>query len=425
MEKTLYKSNSTGELKTVTDSRRDFLAKIGKGALLASLGMFGAGCEAVDRGLFGRGLTPIVLVEAQEAGLPKSDMLVHSQNPFNGEFAPHRLNDDVTPTARHFVRNNSGIPERAVRQDLRGWKLVIDGEVHKALALSMDDLESFPQVTLEVVLECAGNGRNLFEPKVSGTPWQRGAIACSEWTGVRLRDVLQAAGLKSSAVYTGNYGEDIPSDGSEPFSRGIPIEKAMDEHTLIALKMNGETLPAAHGFPARLIVPGWIGSAMQKWLNRIWVRDRVHDSEKMSGYSYRIPAYPIAPGDNPPVEDMRVATAWQVKSLIARPEPHLEFGVGVPVKVRGHAWGGENQVFTVVVSTDFGLQWQETRLIQPPNRYAWYHWETELTFANKGYYEIWARASDETGAAQPFTQPWNPKGYLGNVIHKVPVSVVA
>jgi len=425
MEKTLYKSNSTGELKTVTDSRRDFLAKIGKGALLASLGMFGAGCEAVDRGLFGRGLTPIVLVEAQEAGLPKSDMLVRSQNPFNGEFAPHRLNDDVTPTARHFVRNNSGIPERAVRQDLRGWKLVIDGEVHKALALSMDDLASFPQVTLEVVLECAGNGRNLFEPKVSGTPWQRGAIACSEWTGVRLRDVLQAAGLKSSAVYTGNYGEDIPSDGSESFSRGIPIEKAMDEHTLIALKMNGETLPAAHGFPARLIVPGWIGSAMQKWLNRIWVRDRVHDSEKMSGYSYRIPAYPIAPGDKPPVEDMRVATAWRVKSLITRPEPHLEFGVGVPVKARGHAWAGENHVDRVVVSTDFGLQWQETRLIQPSNRYAWYHWETELTFANKGYYEIWARASDETGAAQPFTQPWNPKGYLGNVIHRVPVSVVA
>ena len=258
MEKTLYKSNSTGELKTVTDSRRDFLAKIGKGALLASLGMFGAGCEAVDRGLFGRGLTPIVLVEAQEAGLPKSDMLVHSENPFNGEFAPHFLNDDVTPTARHFVRNNSGIPERAVRQDLRGWKLVIDGEVHKALALSMDDLASFPQVTLEVVLECAGNGRNLFEPKVSGTSWQRGAIACSEWTGVRLRDVLQAAGLKSSAVYTGNYGEDIPSDGSEPFSRGIPIEKAMDEHTLIALKMNGETLPAAPPDSPRAIDCAWV-----------------------------------------------------------------------------------------------------------------------------------------------------------------------
>ena len=114
MEKTAYKSNSTDGLETVPDSRRDFLAKLGKGALFVSLGVFGAGCEAVDRGLLGRGLTPIVLVEAQEAGLPKSEMLVHSQNPFNGEFVPHLLNDDVTPTARHFVRNNSGIPERSV-----------------------------------------------------------------------------------------------------------------------------------------------------------------------------------------------------------------------------------------------------------------------------------------------------------------------
>ena len=406
-------------------SRRDFLAKIGKTTLLASLGVFGAGCEAVDRGLLDRGLTPVVLVDAQAAGLPKPDMFVHSENPFNGEFAPHLLNDDVTPTERHFVRNNSGIPERAVKKELRGWKLLVDGEVHKELTLSMDDLLRFPQVTMEVVLECAGNGRNLFSPEVSGTPWQRGAVACSEWTGVRLRDVLQAAGLKPSAVYTGNYGEDLRNDGSEPFSRGIPIEKAMDEHTLIALKMNGEVLPAPHGFPARLIVPGWIGSAMQKWLNRIWVRDRVHDSEKMSGYAYRIPAYPIAPGDKPPIEDMRIATAWQVKSLITQPQSNVEFSAGTPIVARGHAWAGENPIDKVLVSTDFGIHWQETRLTPPSNRYAWYHWETELTLTNRGYYEIWARAYDNTGAAQPFTQPWNPKGYLGNVIHRVPVSAVA
>ena len=426
MPKRVHKPSFTDWLEAVPDTtRRDFLAKVGKTALLASLGMFGAGCETIDQGLLSRGLMPVVLEDPQAAGLPKSGMLVHSENPFNGEFAPHLLNDDVTPTERHFVRNNSSIPERAINKDLRDWKLVIDGEVHKALILSMDDLLRFPQVTMEVVLECAGNGRSLFVPEVSGTPWQRGAVACSEWTGVRLRDVLQAAGVKPSAVYTGNYGEDLPNDGSEPFSRGIPIEKAMDEHTLIAFKMNGEVLPAAHGFPARLIVPGWIGSAMQKWLNRIWVRGTVHDSEKMSGYSYRIPAYPTAPGNKPPVEDMHIATAWQVKSLITQPQSSLEFSTGTPIKVRGHAWAGENRIDKVLVSTDFGLQWQETRLIPPSNRYAWSHWETELALANKGYYEIWARAYDNTGAAQPFTQPWNPKGYLGNVIHRVPVSVVA
>ena len=157
---------------------------------------------------------------------------------------------------------------------------------------------------MQVVVECAGNGRSLFTPKVDGTPWIRGAVGCSEWTGVRLRDVLKAAGLKEAAIYTGNYGADLPIGSGEQFSRGIPIEKAMDEHTLIALKMNGEDLPAAHGFPARLIVPGWIGSAMQKWLNRIWVRDQVHDSEKMTGYSYRIPTYPPVPGNKPPKNEM-------------------------------------------------------------------------------------------------------------------------
>ena len=179
MPKRSHEPTFTDWLETAPDAtRREFLAKQNRQRRPARL--FGAGCEAADRGLLSRGLLPIVLVGAQEVGLPKPDMLVHSESPFNGEFAPHFLNDDVTPTARHFVRNNSGIPERTVTKDLRGWKLVIDGEVHKELALSMDDLARFPQVTMEVMLECAGNGRSLFSPEVSGTPWQRGAVACSQ-----------------------------------------------------------------------------------------------------------------------------------------------------------------------------------------------------------------------------------------------------
>ena len=409
----------------VPNSRRDFLTKVGKVTILASLGMFGAGCEAVNRGLLDRGLMPAALEDLQAAALPKPDMLAHSNHPFNGEFLPHLLDDDITPTERHFVRNNGNLPKRAITKDLSGWKLTIDGEVNKELALTMDDLLRFPQVTMQVVLECAGNGRSLFEPKVDGNPWQRGAVACSEWTGVRLRDVLLTAGVKPNAVYTGNYGDDDSTDGSEQFSRGIPIEKALDEHTLIALKMNGEDLPAAHGFPARLIVPGWIGSAMQKWINRIWIRDRVHDSEKMSGYAYRIPAYPVEPGVIPPIEDMIIATSLRVKSLITQPESLQEFSINTPIKAKGHAWAGEKQIEKVLVSTDFGIQWQEAQLMQPSNKYAWYHWETELTFSNSGYYEIWARAYDDKGNVQPFTQPWNPKGYLGNVIHRLPITITA
>ena len=405
-------------------SRRRFLVTVGKGAALA-LGIFGAGPLAAERGLFGRGLLPSGWENIRDGGLPKPDMVIHSEHPFNGELPVHLLDDAVTPTARHFVRNNGGIPERARSKDMRGWVLRVDGEVDHELSLTFEDLYCLPQVSMQIVLECAGNGRSLFEPQVGGTQWIRGAVGCAEWTGVRLRDVLKTAGVKDGAVYAAFYGEDASPDGEEPFSRGIPIAKAMDEHTLIALAVNGTPLPATHGFPARLLVPGWIGSAMQKWLNRIRVLNRVHDSAKMSGYSYRVPAYPATPGVKPPEEEMRIATAWIVKSLITRPRANLQVRAGDAVRSGGHAWAGENRVERVLVSTDFGISWQDAALTDPANRYAWYHWQADLTFRNRGYYEIWARAFDDTGSAQPFRQPWNPKGYLGNVIHRVPVLVSA
>ena len=231
-------------------SRRRFLTTVGKGAALA-LGIFGAGPIAAERGLFGRGLLPSGWENIRDGGLPKPDMVIHSEHPFNGELPVHLLDDAVTPTARHFVRNNGGIPERARSKDMRGWALRVDGEVDHELSLTFEDLYCLPQV--------------------GGTQWIRGAVGCAEWTGVRLRDVLETAGVKDGAVYAAFYGEDAPPDGEEPFSRGIPIAKAMDEHTLIALAVNGTPLPATHGFPARLLVPGWIGSSMQKWLTRIHV----------------------------------------------------------------------------------------------------------------------------------------------------------
>ena len=219
-------------------SRRRFLTTVGKGAALG-LGIFGAGPIAAERGLFGRGLLPSGWENIRDGGLPKPDMVIHSEDPFNGELPVHLLDDAVTPTARHFVRNNGGIPQRALSKDMRGWALRVDGEVDRELSLTFEDLYCLPQVTMQMVLECAGNGRSLFEPQVGGTQWIRGAVGCSEWTGVRLRDVLESAGVKEGAVYAAAYGEDAPPEGREPFSRGIPIAKAMDGHTLIAFAMNG------------------------------------------------------------------------------------------------------------------------------------------------------------------------------------------
>ena len=403
----------------IVASRRRFLGQAGA---LTALAGFGTGIDAVLYGLFGRGVIPVAW--AAEAEIPgKPGMIVHNTRPVNGEFPPHLLDDDVTPSPRHFVRNNALVPDRAKSKDILGWKLTIDGEVHQTLKLAMADLRAMPAVTMPVNIECGGNGRGNFVPKVRGNPWDRGAVGCSEWTGVPLRELLSRAGLKDGAVYTAHYGEDPPIGKNPPFSRGIPIDKAMDPHTLVAYQMNGKDLTALNGYPCRLVVPGWIGSCSEKWLNRIWIRDQVHDSKKMKGYAYRVPKYPVVPGAKPPKSDMEIATAWHIKSLITRPAANAKPGIGQAVKVRGHAWAGEDKVKKVLVSTDYGLTWKRAKLMRPPNKYAWNSWETELSFGTKGYYEIWARAYDNKGGTQPIRQPWNPKGYLGNVIHRIPVLV--
>jgi DMSO/TMAO reductase YedYZ molybdopterin-dependent catalytic subunit len=409
-------------------ARRRFLGRMGKGSAAAALMGFGAGTEAVLQGLFGRGLIPAAWAQqAEKKEIPgKPGMNVYNVRPINGEFLAHELDDDVTPTQRHFIRNNGGVPERADKRDPQGWKLTIDGEVHNKLEITLADLKAMPAVTMPLLIECGGNGRSFFNPPVRGNQWKHGAIGCSTWTGVPLRDLLRRAGVKPSAVYTGHYGEDPPLSGTkEPISRGVPIDKAMDPNTLVAYQMNGEDLPTVHGWPVRLVVPGWMGSCSQKWLTRVWVRDQVHDGEKMGGSSYRVPAYPARPGEKVADKDMRIATSWIIKSMITRPAPDTTVKAGERIRVRGHAWAGDSRVAAVYVSTDHGITWQEAKLTEPANRYAWNTFDTEVRLPGRGYYEIWARAFDDKGGAQPFIQPWNPRGYLGNVVHRVPVNATA
>jgi DMSO/TMAO reductase YedYZ molybdopterin-dependent catalytic subunit len=380
---------------------------------------------------FPAGIMPAAF--AQDTGMDlmsgKDGLTLLNDKPLNAETPAHLLDDDVTPYSRLFIRSNGLFPQTALDMSADGWTLAVDGEVDNVLSLSLDDLKSnFENVTLALVLECGGNGRAYFDPGSSGNQWTVGAVGCPEWTGVRLRDVLQAAGVKSSAVYTGHYGNDVDVSGDpakEVISRGVPIEKAMEPESLIVWAMNGEDLPALHGFPIRLVIPGYPGSVSQKFLTRIWVRDQVHDGAKMGGHSYRLPAYPVAPGTEVPEEDMEILTVMPVKSIVTAPATGVEVPAGQATEVRGHAWAGNGDVAAMHVSLDFGQTWQEATLDAPPNKYAWQRWRAEVTPPEKGYYEVWARATDMNGVMQPPTTPgWNPRGYGNNMMHRIALFAV-
>ncbi len=354
----------------------------------------------------------------------KDGLILLNDRPLNAETPAHLLDDDVTPYKHFFVRNNGGVPDTALNMDAEGWTLTIDGEVDTPLKLTLADLkEKFEVVTMRLVIECAGNGRAYFNPGASGNQWTMGAVGCADWTGVRLSDVLKAAGVKPSAVYTGNYGNDPHLSGDpekDAISRGVPIEKAMAEGGMIAWEMNGEPIPAVHGFPLRVINPGYPGSTSQKYLTRIWVRDQVHDGAKMTGYSYRLPGYPVAPGTEVPEEDMVIMTVMPVKSLITFPETGTETPAGQASEVRGHAWAGSGDVAAVDVSIDFGQTWMPAKLDPAKNKFAWQRFRAEVTFPETGYYEVWARATDMNGVAQPPVVPgWNPRGYGNNMQHRI------
>lgn len=403
--------------------RRGFLRGAGLAAMSAALGA----AIPFHRNM-PSGLIPAAFAEDKKpfAIQGKDGLVVLNDRPLNAETPAHLLDDDVTPTHRHFVRNNGLPPENTSPQ---GWKVKIEGEVNQPLDLSIDELKNrFEVVRLKLQLECGGNGRAGFNPPASGNQWTVGAVGNSEWTGVRLRDVLKAAGLKDSAVYTGHYGADAHLSGDPskvPISRGMPIAKAMDPHTLIVFEQNGKPIHPQNGAPVRILAPGWPGSVSQKWLTRIWVRDKVHDGSKMTGTSYRVPSYPVAPGEKVPTEAFKIIEAMPVKSVITSPETGAALGSGRAVEVRGSAWVGDGFVRAVHVSHDFGASWTEAELSPAPNPFSWQRWRANLAFAGKGYYEVWARATDDKGRMQPFAVAWNPKGYLNNAMHRIALRVEA
>nr|WP_298924326.1 sulfite oxidase [uncultured Allomuricauda sp.] len=405
--------------------RRSFISK-------GTLGTFSAilGTDIVFGNTIPLGYKPLALQDPDPFKLfqKDSDMTVLNNKPWNIEAKAHLLDDKITPNKFMFIRNNGLIPENI---DVNKWSLTIDGEsVQKSKTYSLSELKSkFQQYTYQLTLECGGNGRSEFNPPAKGNQWTIGAVSCANWTGIRLRDVLEDVGIKNDAVYIGYHAADIHlsrNPEKEPISRGVPIAKAQQDETLLAFKMNGEDIPLAHGYPLRLVSGGWPASTSGKWVNRISIRNKEHDGAKMTGTSYRVPCEPVAPGEKVADEDMCIIESMPVKSLITYPKSGAMIKEGQSLNIRGHAWAGELEVSKMEYSIDFGSTWNSCTIEKPVNRLAWQHFSAKISgFPKKGYYEVWARATDSQGTGQPMLLPgWNPKGYLNNACHRIAIKVV-
>jgi len=415
-------------------SRRRFLGSSG----LAAIGAVIGGVLPISRD--GAGI-PQAHAQAAPAAAPAAakgpqhlkfpgkneGLVVLGEKPLVAETPESLLDDDTTPIEKFYIRNNGQIPEEA--KDPDAWKITIDGEVNNKLELSLGELKSkYKPVTRRMVLECGGNGRSAFSPPARGNQWTNGGAGCAEWTGVPLADVLKAAGLKPSAKYTAHYSADLHLSGNAntpTISRGMRLAKAMEPNTLIVWGMNGQPLPNIHGGPVRLVVPGWAGSLSQKWLTRINIRDKEHDGPGMLEFSYRVPIKPMVPGDKGDPKNFRILESMPVRSIISNPANGAKIAAGTKeLKLRGAAWAGDLTVKAVDVSTDFGASWQKAKLEKPKNKFDWQRWTANVKLPSDGYFEIWARATDQKGAMQPHQAGfWNPQGYGGNAMHRIAVLV--
>jgi sulfite oxidase len=384
-------------------SRRDFVKAV-SGAVAVAGAVHPLLSWATDQ-------SPIVI--------PGEDgMIVRSARFFDLEMPPEFVDTWLTPVPHFFVRNHMHEPSTL---DLDTWELNISGEIEKPLTLKFADLVRMEPHSVTNTLECAGNGRAFYNPHVPGVQWQKGAVGTARFSGPRLRDLLQRAGVKPTGKHVVFRGLDEVPGKVPPFIRSIPIEKANDENTLIATQMNGAALTKHHGFPARALVPGWVGAASCKWLSEIKVLDKEFDGNFMKP-GYRMPNHPLKPGDPLNIDDTHPLTALTVKSLIAAPATDWTSKSHV-VNIHGAAWAGEADIVKVEISTDAGASWQTAQLGREQAKYAWRLWSHNWKAPKAGDYTILSRATDNQGRTQPEIAEWNPSGYLYNAYDQVKIRV--
>jgi len=363
---------------------------------------------------------------AEELGsLPGKKPLIRSSwRPPNYETPLADLVPAFTPNDAFFVRYHLAVIPQI---DVDTWRLKIGGSgAGKPLVLTLRDLKhDFKRVTLAAVNQCSGNRRGLFTPRVPGVQWGNGAMGNAEWSGVRLRDVLNRAGIGANAVEVVFNGADAPVLPATPgFLKSIPVERALDENTLIAFEMNGHALPHWNGAPARLVVPGWTGTYWVKHLTGIRIDTVPFDGFWMKS-AYRIPtgAFPGERFKTQETPETTPITEILVNSLVTSHVSGAHLKHGAKVELAGKAWDGGAGIAAVEISTDGRHSWQAAELGRDLGRFAWREFRLRLDTSKPGTLIVAVRARSRDGATQPDTLTFNPAGYHDNIVQTVTLEV--
>ena len=326
-----------------------------------------------------------------------------------------------TPNERFYVRWHWAVIPTEVNVDK--FRLSVRGHVNQALSLSLADILALPRVELAAVNQCSGNSRGFFQPRVAGGEWGNGAMGNARWAGVRLKDVLDRAGVKAGAVQVRFNGLDQPvvADGPD-FMKSLDVEHARDGEVMLAYAMNGEQLPLLNGFPLRLVVPGWYATYWVKSVNDIEVIDHADDNFWMK-VAYKIPDTPHA--DMKPGQTgvkMVPINKMAPRSFITNLKSGAVVAANAPVRVRGIAFGGDSGVKGVDLSSDGGKSWQAAKLGADEGKYSFRRWELPLTL-DKGEAALMVRCTNSDSVVQPATPNWNPSGFMRNVIETTAIVV--
>ena len=354
----------------------------------------------------------------------KKALIRRTFRPPNFETPLADLRQQFTSNDAFFVRYHlASIPE----VDARTWRLRIGGASSKRqLELSLDELKrDFERVSIAAINQCSGNRRGLFMPRAGGVQWAYGAMGNALWGGVRLRDVLNRAGVTGDALEVVLDGADqqlLP--GTPDFVKSVPIDRALDEHTLIAFEMNGQPLPHWNGAPARLVVPGWTATYWVKHLGAIRVEPKAFDGFWMKS-AYRIPTntFPGARFKSQENAQTTPITEILINSLVTSHTDGERLARGRPAQLAGWAWDGGSGIKTVEISLDEGRSWQATTLSDAPSSFSWRGFRSPLDTSKAGALRIAVRATGSNGARQPEALTPNPSGYHHNIIQKLTLEV--